>query len=661
MKDTSRTGLWYKYFNIFIPPSYSIPMSKKQSFKKPAPAAVPARLPKRSNLLFLMAAVVTITFLSFSPALKNDFTNWDDNAYVFQNEHLAKPLSEVIPYFFKANYFIGNYIPFTMVAYALEYHVAGLKPHFYHQVNVLIHLLNVLLVFWFIFLLSGKRPWVAALVALLFGIHPMHVESVAWVSELKDLLYTGFFIAGLIFYYRYLERKPVLTTGGHPAIPDRKAFYRGYVPAFIFFIFSALSKPAALVFPLVLLLVDFYGRRRPDKWMWLEKLPFFLVSLVFGLVAIQAQQADRLLHDEYSLGQKLFFASHSFLHYIVKLFLPIRLSIFHPYPEPVGGYLPAVYYLAPFIVAALFYGVYKTLRHTRLIAFGFLFFFVNVVLVLQLISVGEAIMAERYTYVSYIGLFFILAVGVDRLLQGQLPRLTRFRPLGMILLAGFIASCIYGTYQRCKVWKNDYTIADDLLEKFPDDRLALNNKGFLLAIQKNYNDAIPLLTRATELKKDYAMAYINLMDTHLALQDFEKATGVADSALKYLPADYNVLSKKGIISSMQRQYPEAIRFFKKSLEHKKNNIRVYIYLAECYYEMKDYDAAIKVLDTALEYEPRDYILLNNKGYMLFMKKDYAKAIGFFEASLKQKPDYSVALTNLRDSRRAMSDTLQTRH
>jgi protein O-mannosyl-transferase len=636
-------------------------MSKKQSLKKSTLATGPAELPKRSQLLFLMAAVVTITFLSFSPALKNDFTNWDDNTYVFENPHLAKPLSEAIPYFFKSNYFIGNYIPFTMVVYALEYHVAGLKPHFYHQVNVLIHLVNVLLVFWFIFLLSRKRPWVAALVALLFGIHPLHVESVAWVSELKDLLYTGFFMTGLIFYYRYLERKLVVPTGGHAIASDRKAIYRLYVPAFIFFVFSTLSKPAAIVFPLVMLLLDFYTRRRSDKWMWLEKLPFFLASLVFGLVAIQAQQADRLLHDEYSLAQRLFFASHSFLHYMVKLFLPIRLSIFYPYPEYEGGYLPAIYYLAPFVVAALAYGIYRTLQHTRLIAFGVLFFFVNVVLVLQLVSVGEAIMAERYTYVSYIGVFFILAMGIDRLIQGQLSQLARFKPLVMLLLVGFIATCIYATHVRCKVWKNDYTIANDLLEKFPDDRLALNNKGFLLALQKNYTEAIPLLTRATELKKDYAMAYINLMDTHLALQDFEKATAVSDSALKYLPTDYNVLSKKGIILSLQRQYPEAIRFFKQSLTHKKSNIRVYVYMAECYYEMKDYDAAIKVLDTALGYEPNDYILLNNKGYMLFMKRDYAKAIGFFDASLKQKPDYSVATANLRDCQRAMSDSSGTKN
>ena len=637
--------------------------SRKKIIKKNIEAVDPVKAPSPDwNNYILLGSLVIITFISLSPILKNGFINWDDNAYVFQNASLSKPLPEAIRYFFGPHSFIGNYIPLTMVVYALEYHAVHLKPEFYHLVNILIHLANVLLVFWFIYLLSGKKIRVAGLVALLFGIHPMHVESVAWIAELKDVLYSFFFLAGLIGYYNYSKGKYGNLNSEIHLKPEnenalnKKKFSILFILTFSFFALSLLSKPAAVMFPIVLILLDYYMQRKFDKWLWIEKLPFFILSFVFGFIAIRSQQADNLVHDYYSLSQRLLFASHSLLTYIVKMFLPVNLSIFYPYPIVSGGSLPPLFYFSPFIVLLLAYLIYRTSKHSRLVTFGFLFFFANTVLILQLVSVGEAILAERYTYLSYTGLFFVLAMYFDKLFQNSKQQQSKTKAVAILLITVILIYCAYLTFERCKVWKNDDTIATDLLKKFPDDRLALNNKGYILLEQKRFEESITLFKKAIQLKPDYTMASINLINAYQALKDYGNALTVADNALKYTPHDYNLLIQKANILFFGQYYKDASKLFEQAIAIKKDNIDGYISLAQCFYVMKDFNAGIKTTEQALKYEPQNYILLNNKGYFLFLQGKYSEAVEYFKASLHENQDYSVASVNLSDCYRALNDS-----
>jgi tetratricopeptide (TPR) repeat protein len=291
-------------------------------------------------------------------------------------------------------------------------------------------------------------------------------------------------------------------------------------------------KPAAIVFPLVLLLLDFYYKRKSDKWLWIEKLPFLTISVIFGIIAIKAQQSENLIVDYYPVIQRPFFASYAFLNYILKLFIPANLSIFYPYPRSAGGQLPILYYAAPVVALLLFYGVYRTLKFTRLVAFGFLFFFINLILVLQFLSVGIAIIATRYTYIPYIGLFFVIAMYFDQLYHTEKPKLKPFRQAAIVVVAAFALICCYATQVRCEVWENDDTLYTDLLEKFPDDPVALNSKGYLLFEQKKFKESSDLFEKAIKLKPDFTKAYINLINSYLALNEMDNAVKTTDSALK---------------------------------------------------------------------------------------------------------------------------------
>jgi protein O-mannosyl-transferase len=619
-----------------------------------------APIPPGGNqrIFFVFGLIVFITFCVFLPAIKSSFTNWDDNAYVFQNTFLSQPFGNAVIYFFGPHYFVGNYTPVTMTAYALVYQVAELQPEAYHLLNVLLHLLNVALVFWLIYLLSDRKTSVAAFVSLFFGIHPMHVESVAWVAELKDVLYSSFFLAGLICYFRYIQMEYgcfATKAGGLPLTGTHKNTKKIYMLTLSCYLLSVLSKPAAVVFPLVLLLLDFYGRRKFNARTWMEKLPFFAISIVAGFVTIWSQRADHLLHDYYTFPQRLLFASHSLLSYIVRLFVPAGLSNFYPFPKLMDGRLPYSYYIAPVIVMLLCYWVYRTLKQGRLVAFGFLCFIVNIVLVLQLLSVGDAVMADRYTYIPYIGLLFVIGMYAHRVYHALKPEHSTYKIAIVATGLALAAICSGLSYARCQVWKNGVTLADDLIEKYPDDRLALNNKGFILLETGKNRESIEFFRRAVQVKPDYTMASINLINAYLSLGDIDNADTTANRALKYAPNDVALFNKKAYILYSQHKYAEAIRYCMRAIGEKKDDIDGYLYMSECYHMLHDYEAWLKTIETAMRYEPDSYILLNNKGYALMTAHRYEEAAECFKAALGKKPDFKTASINLTNCYKAMGN------
>jgi len=292
----------------------------------------------------LIGGILILSYIAFSGSLKNNFTNWDDKSYVVDNELLKQPIGDCVKYFF-STFHSGNYHPLTMIVYAMEYHSAKLNPEIYHAVNLFLHLMNVLLVFWFIYLLSGKKLEVAAIVSLFFGIHPMHVESVAWIAELKDVLYSFFFLGGLIAYCKFVSDAG-----------NKRGFL--YIIVLFLFILSCLSKPAAVVFPVVLLLIDYYMKRRFRFDVLIEKLPFFILAIGFGLINIKAQQSSISVVESHTVLQGFLFASFGMIDYILKLFLPINLSPLYPFPDTNGGQLSMIYYLSPFIAILLFFLVF---------------------------------------------------------------------------------------------------------------------------------------------------------------------------------------------------------------------------------------------------------------------------------------------------------------
>jgi len=412
-----------------------------------------------------MALVFVVSILVYYPTTGFDFINtWDDEAYVLDNKVLkdlsAEGISNIFKYGDDFQSLVNNYHPLTTLSLALNYRISGLNPAPYHATNMVFHGFNAILAFLFIFLLGRRKLWPALVSGLLFAVHPMHVESVAWISERKDVLYVFFFLAGLIVYLLYLE--------------DKKIWKLGL--ALLLFICSCLSKAMAVAFPVVLLLIDYQQHRRFSWRLVVEKLPFFLTSLLIGVMSVRLQSLSAINEFEtFTLYQRLMHASYGFLAYILKFFWPAGLSAFYPYPAITPeGVLPLAFRIAP-VICLIIAGLVAWLamrkdETSRTVVFGILFYFFTIALVLQFLSVGKAIMADRYTYLPYIGLSFIAGMITLQLADGKGLSMRAGYMLGAIIGAGVV---IFGylARERIKVWKDDIALWSDALEKYPDSRL----------------------------------------------------------------------------------------------------------------------------------------------------------------------------------------------
>ncbi|MBK5284953.1 MAG: hypothetical protein JJE25_06090, partial [Bacteroidia bacterium] len=343
---------------------------------------------RAANPYWMWAGIVVITFVAFFPALNNDFTNWDDAGYVTENP-LVKSLSFQNLKAIFSTYVMGNYHPLAILSLAVDYHFYQLSPQGYHVTSVLFHLVNVSLLFIFVNVLV-RNVRVAAITALLFAIHPMHVESVAWVAERKDVGYVMFYFLTLILYLKYHE-----ATGNKPIV---------YICMIISFLISILFKGQAVTLPVVMLLIDFFkGRKIMEGWK--EKIPFFVLSILFGVIAIYAQKDFKSIHIEiHPFYERVLFSAYALISYLWKLLLPVNLSAFYPYPVKHDNFYPLLVYLSPAIVIGIIVLLYRSLKTSRDFIFGALFFFFNVILILQLLPVGNTVISERYSYLSYTGL-----------------------------------------------------------------------------------------------------------------------------------------------------------------------------------------------------------------------------------------------------------------
>ncbi len=593
-------------------------MSKKKKIKpakavpvqsKPANKTVKTKV-KGKILLTWILPILLVTSICFFPMLKNHLTNWDDEYYVVQNALLPGP--DWTGIFSKP--IVSNYHPITIATLAANYSMTGLDASSYLISNLLLHLINTGLVFYFIWLISGKRLWVAAFTAIVFGIHPMHVESVAWVSERKDLLYTLFFLLSLIQYWYFLTNKR-----------NKSLIY-----CFIFFGLSILSKPAAIILPFILILLDYWYGRKFTKKVIVEKIPFVLISFLFAIITVKLQSKTAIAGlDFYPLWARFFFATYTSMMYIVRFFVPYPLSAFHPFPMTKNLGWPVM--LSPLFMLALL-AVLWFKRKNKLLVFSFFFFMINLALVLQIISIGGTLLAERYTYVPYIGMAFFIGMMLDNYSATINKSLIWGITGAVVLVFGVI------TFQRTKVWKDSDTLWTNVLEHFPNSSVPRTNRAnYLIRISsapENKGKQSELLQRALEdcneaLKTplNHAKAYENRQNIYLRLNKDSLALSDANSLIRLEPKNKLGYYTKGAVYQRFNIPDSAILYFNKCLAISPNtdfalNNRGSILFN--YY--KKYNEAMADFTKAIQINPQgDYYLNRSYCYYQLGQVELAKA------------------------------------
>jgi protein O-mannosyl-transferase len=591
---------------------------------------------KRRPRWLLIGLIVLITAIAYSNSLKNGFVNWDDDLYVYTNQAIRHIDGPAIREFF-TDYYVKMYAPVTMLSYAIDYKIGELNATTYHCTNLILHLLNVALVFYLLYLLTGQAS-IAVISALFFGIHPLHVESVAWISERKDLLYSFFYLGGLITYIGYCNKK-------------RPRTY--YFLTILLFLLSLLSKSAAVTFPVILLLIDFYKGEKPLLKNVVNKIPFFLMAIAFGILSLLSQkligpQVDYVIG--YTIWDRLFLGTYAFAFYLIKSVLPYGLSALHPMPMKPAGILPVPYYLSIGVLIGFIMLLANVIRSKtneilkKDVLFGLLFFLFTIVLIL-FIPVGEAVVAERYTYLPYIGLFMIFGRLYWHFKQKAFPAFpkqihwcTAVIIITMVLFTGI-------TYGRNRVWKDTISLFSDVIEKNPDAGLAYNNRGSIRIEQKDFKGAMADFYKAIELK--YYDAYLNqgilrnkLKDYKNAVEDFDKAA--MHTKLYKAKAYYNRGIAKlnlGDFKGADADFGSAIRIDPEYANAYSNRGLVR------YAKFSDLKGAIQDFDRAINLDPTDSQVYYNRGNVYLRAGKISEALSDYDRALQIAPQFAAAHFN----------------
>ncbi len=523
---------------------------------------LPPASKQRRRFIAYLVLILLIAFVAHSPALRNGFTNWDDEAYVVYNPLIVSFSLKTAGTIFTTMQYMGGYTPITLLSYAAEYHVAQTDPQLYHLDNLVLHLLNTALVAVFILLVTSHLE-VSLISALLFGIHPFHAEAVAWISSRKDLLFAFFYLCALISYSTY-------STSG------RKRVF--YFVSLAMFLCSLLSKAMAVTLPVVLLLVDFLEGRKLDRRALIEKIPFFALGLVVGAIGAYAQYDALALEPtvEYTRLDRILVSSYAFVQYNWKSLVPTHLSAFYPFPPTSAGVLPDSFWIFPAVTLLILFIALFSLQFTRKVFFGIFFFGITVVLVLQIVPVGKTLMADRWSYLPLVGFCYLMAEGYSFMkgkLQGPYPAGARI--VSGLLAAVMIWFCVL-TWQRCTVWFDSVTMWTNVLAQFDNIPDAYRGGACAYVQLGSYDDAMRDYEKAVELAPQEASGYIGRGNVHMRREEYAQAVKEFSSAISFDPGNALAYYNRGTSHGHIEQIEAAVADFSKSIEIKADYADAYI-------------------------------------------------------------------------------------
>ena len=572
---------------------------------------------------WILSSVFVLTFLVFFPSLTNDFVNWDDDVNLLDNPFVSNLSLESIAGIFSST-ILGNYNPFPIFTFAIEHYFFGANPFVFHFNNLLIHLVSVGLVFR-IAKRVGCTGFGAGLATAIFAIHPMHVESVAWISQRKDLLFGLFFLAGIFSYLNFIAK-------------NRKG--KGLFWVYLFFILSCLSKIQAVSFPLVLIGLDYLLEK---KWEWnllRSKIGLLSISLVVGIGGILALNSyGSIDHHLFSFIERLAIGAYSFSVYIFKFFFPKELSAVYPYPSEISNY----YHSFLFPLAAFFYLLLWSFRtKKKRLFFVAWMFLVNIIFVLQFLGAGQAFLADRFTYIPYIG----LAIGSGYLLNDFIKRFPQMKLGFYILTVLLLLIFSKQSHHQTKVWKDSNSLWTKAIELNPELHIGYHNRGIYFSQNQAYDKALTDLSKAiafSTTKSNYynsrAKVYVAKGQLNLALTDYNKAIELQPTLPEYL-------SNRSVALAMMERYKEGLHDLNKSLTFDPNYSEAYLNRALVFAYTGQFEKALNDNLSYLKYFPNAQEIWVEAGMNARLVGKKAAADQYLKRALSLKPNDSNAMEEL---------------
>jgi tetratricopeptide (TPR) repeat protein len=539
----------------------------------------PNRETWRTCLLSVLLASATLA--AFAPVVRNDFIKFDDGFYVVHNPHVAGGLNwSNLRWALRTGY-QGNWHPVTWVSHMVDVQLFGMRPGWHHLISLLFHTANAVLLFVWLQRLT-TATWSSLSVATLFALHPLRVESVAWIAERKDVLSTFFLLLTLMAYACYAKllgrtssASPASSAGkvgrAELVLPNRRA----YVLALLCFALGLMSKPMLVTTPFLLLLLDFWPLGRQEsaasinttlKTLIREKIPFFVLSAISSIVTLAVQEKGHATYLEIPPGGRLANAVASYWIYLGKALWPLRLSIFYPHPlsGASGSHLwpPALLVLAVAGLLAISFAAWRFRRVAPWLMVGWFWFLGTLVPVIGIIQVGGQALADRYTYVPLIGIFIAVTWTASAVAQ----RWAETRPVLTVSGVTVVVLCAVMTQRQVKFWHNDFTVFNHALEVTPNNALALYHLGIAYRDQKQTAKAMDKFLATVAVDPSYALAYPEIGGILEDQGKAQEALQVYQQAVKQLPGSgqlHNLLATRLWAQGKQEeavaQYAAAVR------------------------------------------------------------------------------------------------------
>jgi len=599
---------------------------------------------QRLNLMVCLFLTLVIVII-YGQVGSFDFVDWDDGLYVTENAYVQKGLSvEGFIWAFTTQH-SGSWQPITWLSHMMDSELYGLNPAGHHYTNIAFHTANTLLLFFILFRMTGAL-WKSAFVAALFAVHPFHVESVAWVSERKDVLSTFLGLLMIGAYYHYIKTP----------------HFKNYLLVIIFLSLGLMSKPMLVSFPFVLLLLDFWPLKRirfknnydlkSEKSTYygfegnfqliVEKIPLFVLAVIQCILTFIIQRSDEIIVPLKVLSLKTRIANTlvSYVSYVLKAIWPHNLAYYYPYP--IGLFSVWQIYGAAFLILSIILGAIYLSRQYPYVLVGLFWYIGTLVPVIGLVQVSDQAMADRYTYIPLIGLFIVVAWGVPDILKKW-----HYRKFFLCVSAIVILSSLtMRAFIQTSHWENSVALFENAVKINENNYHALNNLITALVDKGRYDKAYLYLSRA--LKRDPKRE-----DLRMNLANVLYLKGNPDEAIsqyrKILQTDFenaDVHYNLSCVLSSQKKYNEAIRHYNETLSIDPKYSKAHYNLGDIYLNQGKTTEAFMHYAEVIKIKP-DYSQAYNKlGLILFRQGKFNKAKVFFSKAIQIEPNFSEALTNL---------------
>jgi tetratricopeptide (TPR) repeat protein len=553
--------------------------------------------------VLFMSISIAIVFFQVS---RHEFVNYDDHYYVTDNPIVKRGLTlEGIRWALQSTY-ASNWHPVTWLSHMMDVQLFGVASGWHHIVNVILHLCNAMLLF-FLFKWMKGSTFSGCLLASLFALHPLHVESVAWVAERKDVLSTLFWLLSMLAYAWYCQKRKLMP----------------YALALTAFALGLMTKPMLVTLPFVFLLMDYWPMARyvnaktnPShkenwhKWVFpivLEKIPFLILSAISCTITIHAQKASgaMALTNAYPILLRMKNAIVSYWLYIYKTLWPTKLAVLYPYDFGIPS--GKVLFAMAAISAITVFSIRLRKSHPWLVV-GWFWYLGTLLPVIGLVQVGTQAMADRYTYVPIIGLFIMVAWETD----WQLSKLHFGNLVGSIVVVALILTCSLLSWKQAGYWKNSATLFHRAIDVTQNNYVAHNNLGQYLSSQGLFDEALIHYRKALAIAPRFEVAYLSMGNDQMNMGKFD----------------------------------EAMKFFDQGLQTNPNNPSLLNNMGNAHFKKGLYNKAAQYYARAIQADPRYAEAYNNLGGALVKRQRYDDAVILFQKALQLKPFYADAENNL---------------